>query len=236
MPLAIGLITARGGSKGIPRKNVVDLAGKPLITWTIEAALRSQRLTRIIVSTDDQEIAQISRDWGAEVPFRRPPELAQDDSPHLAVVFHAVNWLRSNQGLGPDYVIILQPTSPLRTEKDIDAAVETAIAKDADAVVSVCPSREHPYLSKRTTPDGRLLDFGPWPEGYLRRQVLPQSYSLNGAIYLARCDVLLERETWYTENTFAYVMPPERSLEIDTAWDLHLAELILTNRSKNERD
>ena len=223
----IGLITARGGSKAIPRKNIKLLAGKPLIAWTIQAALASRSLDRVIVSTDDPEIAQVTQEWGAEVPFMRPPELAQDDSPHRDVVIHALRWLESQPAPPPDYILLLQPTSPLRTAEDINRAVTLAVEKDADAVVSVCPTPHHPYLSKQIAPDGKLLDFIERPEGYLARQALPPVYSLNGAIYLLRRNILLEREDWYTDHTYAYIMPPERSIDIDSPWDLHLAELIL---------
>jgi CMP-N,N'-diacetyllegionaminic acid synthase len=223
----IGLITARGGSKAIPRKNVTPLAGKPLIAWTIQAALASRSLDRVIVSTDDTEITRVAREWGAEVPFVRPPELAQDDSPHHDVLIHAIRWLESQPASPPDYIMLLQPTSPLRTAQDIDAAIALATEKDADAVVSVCPAHHHPYLSKLIAPDGRLLDFIERPPGYLARQSLPPVYALNGAIYLSRRSVLLEREGWDTDRTYAYVMPPERSVDIDSPWDLHLAELIL---------
>lgn len=229
MMRVIGLITARGGSKGIPQKNVRPLAGKPLIAWTIEAALGSLHLERVIVSTDDEEIARVSREWGAEVPFMRPAELAEDDSPHLEVIRHALGWLESESEAEIDYLLLLQPTSPLRTSADIDEAIALCEEKDADAVVSVCRMHDHPFLSKQVTPDGRLLDFVEKPQGYLARQRLPPAYSLNGAIYMVRRNVLVERVDWYTDRTFAYIMPPERSLDIDTPWDLHLVDLILRN-------
>ncbi len=225
----IGLITARGGSKGIPHKNIRPLAGKPLIAWTIQAAEQSRMLSRTIVSTDDPEIADVARQWGAEVPFMRPPELSQDDSPHRGVVLHALEWLESETASPPDYLMLLQPTSPLRTAEDIDGAIALAKEKDADSVISVCPTPHHPYLSKAISPDGHLLDFIERPDGYLPRQTLPPAYALNGAIYMVRRSVLLERDDWYTERTFAYVMPPERSFDIDTPWDLHLVDLILRN-------
>lgn len=223
----VGLITARGGSKGIPQKNIRPLAGKPLIAWTIQAAKQSRRLDRAIVSTDDPEIASVAREWGAEVPFMRPPELALDDSPHRDVVLHALDWLESESASPPDYLMLLQPTSPLRTAEDIDRAIALAAEKDADSVISVCPTPHHPYLSKEIAEDGQLLDFIERPQGYLPRQSLAPAYSLNGAIYLVRRSVLRERDSWYTARTFAYVMPPERSLDIDTPWDLHLVDLIL---------
>ncbi|HKC63771.1 MAG TPA: acylneuraminate cytidylyltransferase family protein [Pyrinomonadaceae bacterium] len=223
----IGLITARGGSKAIPRKNIKPLDGRPLIAWTIQTALESRALDRVIVSTDNQEIAKVARDWGAETPFMRPPELAQDDSSHHDVVIHAIGWLDSQSATPPDYIMLLQPTSPLRTTEDIAGAVALAIEKDADSVMSVSAAQHHPYFSKQVATDGRLLDFIERPQGYLPRQSLPPVYFLNGAIYLVRRSILLEREDWYTARTYAYIMPPERSIDIDTPWDFHLAELIL---------
>jgi CMP-N,N'-diacetyllegionaminic acid synthase len=225
----VGLITARGGSKGIPGKNIKMVAGKPLIAWTIEAAKASRNLDRVIVSTDDEEISQTALEWGAQVPFIRPAELAQDDSPHIPVMTHAVEWLESHEDFKCDHVLLLQPTSPLRSSQDIDDSIKLALGKDADSVVSVCEAPYHPYLAKNIV-DGRLEDFTPPPEGYLARQKLPKSFVNNGAIFLVRRDILMERQTLYTDRSYAYVMPAERSLDIDTAWDLHLADLILRDR------
>jgi CMP-N,N'-diacetyllegionaminic acid synthase len=122
----IGLITARGGSKSIPRKNIKMLAGKPLIAWTIEAAQKSKDLSRIVVSTDDTEIADVARQWGAEVPFIRPEELARDGSSSISAVLHTVHWLDENEGYCPDYIMLLQPTSPFRTTEDIQKSIELA--------------------------------------------------------------------------------------------------------------
>lgn len=227
----LALITARGGSKSVPKKNIRLVAGKPLIAWTIEAAKSCKSLNRVVVSTDDEEIAQAAREWGAEVPFIRPSELAQDDSPHIPVVTHAVEWMESHESMRSDYVLLLQPTSPLRSSNDIDDSIRLALEHDADSVVSVCEAPYHPYLAKNIV-NGRLEDFMPSPEGYLARQALPQSFVNNGAIYLVRRDVLMERETLYTDDSYAYLMPAERSLDIDTPWDLHLAELILKDRGK----
>jgi N-acylneuraminate cytidylyltransferase/CMP-N,N'-diacetyllegionaminic acid synthase len=225
----IGLITARGGSKAIPKKNVRLVAGKPLIAWTIEAAFSSHRLSQLVVSTDDQEIATIARKWGARVPFLRPAELALDNSPHIPVVVHAIEWLESHEQLRCDYVLLLQPTSPFRSGDDINNAIQLALDRDADSVVSVCESPSHPYLVKNIV-DGRLKSFLPQPDGYLPRQSLPKAYVINGAIYLVRRDVLMKQHTFYTERTYAFLMPPERSLDIDTPWDIYLADLILRDR------
>lgn len=234
-PVVLALITARGGSKGIPRKNIVPLAGKPLIAWTIEAARKSPSVDRVVVSTDDPGIAEIARQCGAETPFLRPAELARDDSSHIDTVIHGVRWLGEQQGYTPDYVLLLQPTSPLRTSDDIDAAVALAIAKRADAVVSVCLSPAHPYLMRRVEADGKLREYEPRPSGYLRRQVLPPVYVENGAIYLADREALLRDRSWYSNNTYAYIMPAERSIDVDTMWDLKLAAWLLTEKPE-ERD
>jgi N-acylneuraminate cytidylyltransferase/CMP-N,N'-diacetyllegionaminic acid synthase len=202
-----------------------------LIAWTVAAALASSRLARTVVSTDDEHIAAVCRRWGAEVPFLRPGALAGDRSPHMDVIVHALEWLRDREGEHPDYVMLLQPTSPFRTAQDIDAAVSLALNKDADAVVSVSEAPAHPFLIKRLTAEGVLEDFVAKPEGYLPRQALPEAYYVNGAIYLAKRDVILERCAWYTERTFPYLMPAERALDIDTHWDLYLANLVMRDRN-----
>jgi CMP-N,N'-diacetyllegionaminic acid synthase len=232
MTRIVGLVTARGGSKGIPRKNVLPLAGKPLIAWTLEAALESRKLDRVIVSTDDAEIADVARAWGATVPFMRPAELARDDSSHIDVVQHALDWLAAHEHSEPEYLLTLQPTSPLRTSEDIDAAIAIAVERDAQAVVSVVNAGTHPFLAKRIMDDGTLEDLVPTSGGYLRRQVLPPAYGLNGAIYLNRSASLRNDGTFLPRGTVAYVMPAERSLDVDTPWDFYLADLILGERGR----
>jgi len=230
MSEVIGLITARGGSKSIPKKNIHMLAGKPLIAWTIEAARSSRSLSRVIVSTDDQEIAGISEEYGAEVPFTRPAELAQDDSDHVSVVSHALVWLDQNEGFAPDYLMLLQPTSPLRTSEDIDAAMELAESNSAEAVVGVSEMKPHPYLSRQMGDDGILTEFIPTNIPYLQRQALPTAFAVNGAMYLNRPASLLKHRSFAPKGALGYVMPPERSIDIDTPWDLHVAELIIQSR------
>lgn len=223
----LGLVTARGGSKGLPGKNLRFVAGKPLIAWTLEAARKAIALDRTIVSTDDAEIAETARRWGGEAPFVRPAELARDDSPHVDVVLHALAWLDEHQDYRPDYVVLLQPTSPLRTADDIDAAVALARSNNADAVVSVCQTHDHPYLVRRIAEDGTLKEFLPCPLSYARRQDLPPAYALNGAIYIVRPGVLAEARTFLPPSTQAFVMPADRSYQIDTAADLRWVELVL---------
>ena len=235
MKKTLAIITARGGSKGIPRKNVKEIAGFPLITWTIKAAMESNLLNRIIVSTDDPEIAQISDMFGAEVPFLRPKHLSEDDSPHVGVIRHAVQWIEEHDKDLFDYIMLLQPTSPLRSALDIDNAISMIIDKDADAVISVTPCRDHPYLVKRII-NNKLLDFITPQQGYLSRQNLPEGYSLNGAIYIIKTDVFRSCGTLQPENTLPYVMPLERSLDIDEPWDIYLADLILSDIKKTESD
>lgn len=229
-PRFMALIPARGSSKGIPRKNIAPLAGKPLIAWSIAAAQQSQHLSRTIVSTEDTEIATIAQRWGAEVPFLRPPELSQDSTPGIEPLIHAVRWLEEHESYCPDYVLLLQPTSPLRRPEDIDAAITMARDQQADAVVSVCQPHTHPYWMKRIDEQGVLRSFLPLEHTYSHRQDLPSAYALNGAIYLVRREVLLQKATFYPDNTLAYVMPMDYSLDVDTAWDLYLVDLILKNR------
>lgn len=223
----VALIPARGGSKGIPRKNLAPLAGKPLIAWTIEAARHCAGIDRVLVSTDDEEIAAACRTLGAEVPFLRPAALALDTSPAIDAVLHALDWMVKEMPVPPTHLLLLQPTSPLRTTDDVSGALEIANRQDADGVVSVSAVRDHPYWTKTIDAEGNLSDFLPQELKATRRQDLPEVFAVNGAIYLARIEVLRDLRTFYTGRTKAYVMPPERALDIDTPWDLHLANLIL---------
>ncbi len=224
-PSAVAIIGARGGSKSVPGKNIADLAGQPLIAWTVQAALRSH-VERTIVTTDDPAIADAARAAGAELPFVRPAELAGDETPGTDPVLHAVEWLEQHEGYRPDVVVSLQPTSPFRTAEDIDAAIALLVERDADSVVSVTPADSHPYWVKRRTADGWLVPFLSEAPATFRRQDLPEALALNGAIYLARRSVLLKTRGWYTGRTAAYIMPPERSVDVDTAWDLRVARLL----------
>lgn len=160
----------------------------------------------------------------------RPAELSRDDTPGIEPVLHAVSWLEQHENYCPDYVMLLQPTSPLRTAHDIDSAVAIAREHQADSVVSVTPTHHHPYWCKRITETGQLTNFLDLDAAYTRRQDLPPAYALNGAIYLVRRDVLVQEKTFYTDNTYAYSMPEERSLDVDTPWDLYVVDLILRDR------
>lgn len=231
----LGLILARGGSKGIPRKNLALVGNKPLMAWTVEAANESGVVERLVLSTDDPEIADEGRRIGAEVPFLRPPELATDSSTSMDVNLHAFRWLEENENYRPDYVLLLQPTSPLRAAADIRASVELAVERQADSVVSVCAAHQHPLWMKTLDNQGRLVDLYPQPSTPTRRQDLPPAFALNGAIYLNLRSFLLNAHTFVCDRTYGYVMPPERSLDVDTPWDLYLADLILRDRERNEK-
>ena len=230
----IGLITARGGSKSIPGKNINPLAGKPLIAWTIEAALQCKELSRVIVSTDDEKIAEVAQQWGAEVPFIRPVELAQDASSHISVVLHAIHWLEEKERFCPDYIMLLQPTSPFRTVEDMGKTIQLAKDHHAVAVMSVCEALKHPYKTYKIIENGTLEYFIPSNIGYKYRQALPKVYEENGAIYLNKRSSLLQDQTFLPTGTIAYVMPQERSLDVDTPWDFYVADLILRNQGKTE--
>jgi CMP-N,N'-diacetyllegionaminic acid synthase len=217
----LALIPARGGSKGVPRKNVRAIGGKPLIAWTIEAAQQARSVSRIVVSTEDEEIAEVARAHGAEVPFMRPHALAQDTTPGMDVVFHALDLLAPC-----DDVLLLQPTSPLRTAQDIDAIAELRSSTQAPAAVSVSAAPHPPqwmYRMERTAQLRPLLDE-PAP---VRRQDAEEVYVLNGALYSARRAWLLAHRSFMSAQTLGYVMPAERSVDIDTPLDWRWVELLM---------
>lgn len=215
------LIPARGGSKGIPRKNIKLIGGKPLIVWTIEAALRSRLLDAVVVSTDDAEIAEVARKAGAEVPFMRPAALAQDQTPGLDPVLHALNQLPQYQA-----VLLLQPTSPLRSTQDIDGCLQLARERAAPSVVSVSEAETHPYWTYRIN-QGQALERMVEAAPVARRQDLPQAVALNGALYFADATWLRRSGSLVTAETLAYVMTREHSVDLDTPFDWKLAELLL---------
>ena len=215
------LIPARGGSKGIPRKNIKLIAGKPLIVWTIEAALRSSLLSAVVVSTDDPEIADVARRAGAEVPFMRPAKLAQDETPGFDPVLHALDQLPQY-----DSVMLLQPTSPLRTTADIDGCLNLAAEKKSQSVVSVTAADTHPYWVYRLNTDqtiARFVDAAP----IARRQDLPSAFALNGAMYFAHASWLRRSGSFVSAETLAYVMSRENSVDLDTPIDWKFAEMLL---------
>jgi CMP-N-acetylneuraminic acid synthetase len=228
----LGVIPARGGSKGVPRKNIASLAGRPLLAYTASSALRASRLTRVIVSTEDPEIAEVARQAGLDVPFMRPVELAQDDTPTLPVIQHALRALAST-GQIFDAVCILQPTSPLRGSNEIDDCIALLETSAADTVFSVrpVPAEYNPHWIYFRESDGSMrLSTGarmPIP----RRQDLPPAFHRDGSVYVVRCEVVLEQNTLYGERTVGYVSGSEGHVNIDTLKDFERAELLLRGRA-----
>lgn len=229
----LGVIPARGSSKGVPRKNIRLLAGRPLISYTIAAAKGSRCLTRWIVSTEDREIGETARLLGAEVPFQRPGGLAGDDATAVDVAAHALAFIEAEEKRHYDFLAFLEPTSPLRGAGDIDAALTLLDESGADSVIGLC-RLEAPHPAKlKVIEDGIVKPFLPhlWREGLLRQQLQPV-YFLNGAVYAVKREVLLEEKTFWGKRTLPYVMPPERSVNIDTWVDFKLAECFVNEKEE----
>lgn len=212
----LALVVARGGSKGLPGKNIRPILGRPLIRWTTDAALSSRYIDRLIVSSDDSSIIEVAVEGGCEAPFRRSGELATDEATSIDVVIDALQRVE-----GYDILVLLQPTSPLRTAADIDGALERLVSTGAPGCVSVRPAVEHPYWTYRVASDGRLACFaenvGNIPH---RRQDLPEAWCVNGAVYAVRIDAFQRDRRFLTPTTVAYQMPTERSIDIDTIEDV----------------
>ncbi|MBS0530547.1 MAG: acylneuraminate cytidylyltransferase family protein [Proteobacteria bacterium] len=212
----LAIITARGGSKGVPGKNVMPIAGRPLIQWTIDAAHASRHVDRLILSSDDVAIIEAARKAGCEVPFVRDGSLATDEATSMDVVADALHRVP-----GYDLVVLLQPTSPLRTAGDIDGALTRLVESGAPACVSVREAEDHPYWTFQFDPKGRMARFAEPDEGIpQRRQDLPQAWCLNGAVYVARVDWLMRTRTFLSAETVGFPMPTDRSLDIDTTADI----------------
>jgi CMP-N,N'-diacetyllegionaminic acid synthase len=230
----LGVITARGGSKGLPGKNLRPLAGKPLIAYTVEAARESSVFDRLVLSTDAPDIADAVRSLGCEVPFMRPADLARDDTPHLPVLQHALQWLDGHQQYRPDAVMILQPTSPLRRAEDIRASVDLLASSGADSVVSVSAVPAHYNPMRMVSLDARglatlFVTGAPCRTRINRRQDMPEAWTMNGAVYLFRTPVILAAEpSLYGDSTAAYVMPEPYDISIDDLADWEHAERALT--------
>lgn len=226
----LGLITARGGSKGLPGKNIRPLCGKPLIEWSISAAKAASCVDRIVVSTDDAAIAEVARRAGADVPFERPSELATDSASSVDVVINAIDTLAKTD-LVFDIVVLLEPTSPLRESIDIDQAVQRLIQTGAGAVVSVCRAvSTHPAFMFSLDEKGRLRPYlERYPTG-LRRQDIDPAFFLDGTLYASRIDVLKTKRSFYHEDTVAFEVPKWKSLEIDDSDDFTMVEALMAKR------
>lgn len=233
----LAIIPARGGSKTIPKKNIKPLLGRPLIGYTFDSAKKSKLITRIILTTDDEEIGNLGRKNSVEVPFLRPKELAEDTTPTLPVLIHAINFLKNKENYYPDYIILLQPTVPLRTENHIDEALKILIKSKKDSIVSVTeiPSHFNPQW-QLDIQDNKLVFFLNKEKSLgkiiTRKQDLPKTYYRNGAIYAFPTKTLMEKNSLYGDECVPYIMPEESSVNIDTLKEFLIAELILKNRKK----
>lgn len=223
----LGIIPARGGSKGVPRKNIRPLAGKPLIAWTIEQAKASRYLDRTIVSTEDEEIASVAKAYGGDVPFLRPEELARDDSPSIDFVLHAME-----QFPVYDAIVLLQCTSPLRATEDVDGCIEMFCSQGVESCVTVTEAEHSPYWMYTLGDDGAMKPLIEIDrrESY-QRQKLPAVYQLNGAVYVCSYDFLKREKVFVSKDTCAYVMPRKRSYDIDTMMDFTFVDLLLREQA-----
>lgn len=221
----LAVIPARGGSKGVPGKNIKELAGKPLIVYTIEAAITSNIFEKVIVSTDSPQIAEIAVDFGAEVPFLRPQEISGDLTSSDDVIFHALSYYQQ-QGIEYEEVCKLQPTSPLRNSRHLQEAYQLFCERNADFLVSVCECEHSPLWSGVVGDDLRLDNFISEKVKRACRQDLPTYYRLNGAIYMGKTNQFYENKSFLGKNSVAYIMRQEDSVDIDSQLDFKIAEII----------
>lgn len=234
----LGIIPARGGSKSIPGKNIKLLCGRPLIAWSIEEAKKSKLLTRVIVSTDDPEIARVAKEYGAEVPFLRPKEISQDLSTDVEFLTHALGWLKKKENYEPDIVLRLPPTSPLRTAAHIDEGIQKLInTPDADAVRPICEAPKHPYKLWKVSDNKKFLEpFLPktvtgFDEPHnLPRQLFPKVFVHTGAMDIMRISTIRDLKSTSGSRLAYFPMSPEDSVNIDHSIDFDYAELLLKKR------
>lgn len=225
------IIPARKSSKRLPNKNKLDLCGKPLIAWTIEAAKESKYIDNIIISSDDMDIMDIAKRYSVQF-IKRPDILATDEAKTIDVIIDVINKLK----ISYDFVILLQPTSPLRNHKHIDQAIELLIEKNADAIISLCEMDHNPLWSNILKDDLSLKGFISENIKNKRSQELTKYYRINGAIYICKTSILLKEKTFFIENNiFAYVMDKYSSIDIDDEFDFNFAKFALDNFSYNER-
>ena len=229
----LAIIPARGGSKRLPRKNVLDLGGKPLIAWTIEAALGCSYIDEVVVTTDDDEIAEVAKKFGANVPFLRPAILASDTATSFDAIKHTIDFYRDELSKEFDFVVLLQPTSPLRDSRNIFEAIKLLEKKNADAIISVCKVDHSPLWMNILPVNTSMENFLRDEVKNVRSQDLPQNYRLNGALYICQTDKLLTEKSFFiSTNIFAYIMSKETSVDIDDLFDHELAQCLLSSNSK----
>jgi CMP-N-acetylneuraminic acid synthetase len=229
--LITAFIFARGGSKGLPGKNVRELMGKPLIGWAIDQALAVEQIERVIVSTDCQEIATVAQLFGAQVPFIRPPELASDVSVEWLAWRHALKFLRETEGAWPEVFVSVPTTAPLRLPEDIAACIQTFQKSKADAVFVVTEAHRNPWFNMvARSSAGSFYPVNSLNEGIQRRQDAPPVYDMTTVAYVLRSDFIMEEQGLFSGKTAAVEVPKERSIDIDTLYDFEIAELFMKKR------
>lgn len=224
----LAIIPARGGSKGLPGKNIKELCGKPLIAWSIEAGLKSKYVDEIVVSTDSAKIAEISKQYGANVPFLRPIELASDTATTFDAIGHTIDYYKHTLHREYDYIVLLEPTSPLREVDDIDKSIEKLLASDMDSIVGICRTEDqNPAFLVLKNEQDSIVGYENKDMKVLRRQDIRDVYFFEGTIYISKTDVLLDKKTFYHESSLGYVVPKYKSLEIDDMDDFIMVEALM---------
>ena len=228
----IAIIPARGGSKGLPGKNIKELCGKPLIAWSIETGLSSKYIDEVMVTTDSEEIANIAREFGASVPFIRPADLASDTATSFDVIKHVIHFYENELNKKFDYIVLLEPTSPLRDKDDIDRSIEQLLSSShASAVVGICKTEtQHPAFLVKKSDNNFLVGYENEDMRVLRRQEINDVYFFEGSVYVSHTDTLLARKTFYHEHTLGYEVPKWKALEIDDLDDFIMVETFLKLR------
>lgn len=228
-PRILGITLARGGSKSVPYKNIKPILGVPLIAYTIAEALKSDLLTRYIVSTDDENIREVALKYGAEVPFLRPSNIASDTASSVSALQHAVNWIEKQEGLEYDFIVELMCTNPLKNVRDLDGMIERLVSSGADSVIAIHKLEDHHPIRIKKIVDDKIVDFCLPEVAEMRRQDLkPDAYIRSGSIYaLTRDHLMLEGRRYGSENSRPYILPPERAVNVDTEIDFLMAEKMI---------
>lgn len=227
----VAFIFARGGSRGLPGKNLLTLKGKSLVAWAIEQAKAVKRIQRVMVSTDSSKIAEVAKKHGAEVPFLRPAELATDEAPEWLAWRHALEWIKNESGTLPDAMVSVPPTAPLRSPNDIDSALDEFQKGNADAVITVMEAHRNPWFNMVTQgPDGFVRLAGQMGQAIHRRQEAPLVYDMATVAYVLNPLFVLHNETLFSGKVRAVQVPKERGIDIDTAFDLELAEFLMNQK------
>jgi len=228
----LAYIPIRSGSKSIPDKNIIDVCGKPLVAYSIEAAKNSKYVDKVIVSTDSSKYADVVKTYGAEAPFLRPPELASDTAVEMDACQHMLQWVESNWSEKYDIVLKLEATSPLRISEDIDKAIEKLEEKNADTILTVTEAFTHPFWMNILPEDHSMKNFISKDVARKNRQQLPKYYQLDGLVYVAKWNFLKQHKTWFADNSYATITPNSRAVDIDSQVQLNLVRIIMKNNLK----